>query len=285
MPGTHTVRVAGHPAPRPGESYEEWEWRVLRTLYGAEARTVHSGLELLDPVVAPLIVELEKRLEFGGIRARRRETWRSQERQAYLFQQGRSRPGPIATTTLTSWHSRVDSLGRPASRAVDYDVAPRDLPRFHQIVIVVGLESFGADSNDPGHVFLPATEDLPETELMLLRLLPRVPVVSIATGLPVDWISDPAAIRAARLAAAEFAESPFLPDHYPRFVRSFRQGRLTVEMARVTEPVAAVAMDPPPACGIPAGLLGRLMALVGYRPCAGPAGEGKVAERGGAAAD
>src|SRR4051812_35708774 len=41
QPGTHIVGVPGMPHPALGESYEQWEWRVLRTTYGPSARTVH----------------------------------------------------------------------------------------------------------------------------------------------------------------------------------------------------------------------------------------------------
>ncbi len=186
LPGTHVVGVAGLPHPAIGESYEGWEWRVLRTEYPASARQVRRELELLDPFFATRLMQLEQRLAANGVRAHRRETWRSPERQAYLFQQGRSRPGPLATTTLTSWHSQVNERGEPAARAADYDVAPQHLARFHQIAHEVGLDSFGADSNDPGHVFLPNTEELPPHEIPLLQLLPRVPVVTLASGRPDD---------------------------------------------------------------------------------------------------
>ncbi|HET8657160.1 MAG TPA: hypothetical protein VFL93_16660 [Longimicrobiaceae bacterium] len=209
MPGTHVVGVAGMPHPRAGESYETWEWRVLRTSYGPEARRVYRSLELLDPRVAARILKLEARLAEAGIREVRRETWRSPERQAYLFQQGRSRPGPLATATLTSWHSLVDARGRPAGRAVDYDVPASQMVRFHRIVHEVGLESYGADSFDPGHVFLPDPDAIPEREVVLLRVLPRVPEVTLSTGLPVDR-SLPAGGRAAlRAEALAFASSPF----------------------------------------------------------------------------
>ena len=72
MPGTHVVGVAGHARPRPWESYEEWEWRVLRTHYGPEVTRVHRGLEMLHPFVGSRIMQLEDRLAAEGIRARRR---------------------------------------------------------------------------------------------------------------------------------------------------------------------------------------------------------------------
>jgi hypothetical protein len=174
------------PHPALGESYEQWEWRVLRTLYGAQASSVHREMELLDPIFATRLMRFEHDLAVRGVHARRRETWRSPERQAYIFQQGRSRPGHVATTTLTSWHNRVDRNGRPAGRAADYDVSPRDLPVFHEVAASLGLESYGADSNDPGHVFLPDVDAATGMEIAVLRLLPRVPHVTLATGRPYD---------------------------------------------------------------------------------------------------
>src|SRR5688500_20324608 len=42
LPGTHVVGVPGMPHPAPGESYEQWEWRVLRTRYGPAVRNVQN---------------------------------------------------------------------------------------------------------------------------------------------------------------------------------------------------------------------------------------------------
>lgn len=218
MPGTHVVGIPGHARPYPNESYEAWEWRVLRTDFGPEAQHVFRGLEVLDMQVASRIMRLEARLVQEGISFRRRETWRAPERQAYLFQQGRSRPGPLATATLTSWHSQVNQRGLAAGRAVDYDVPASQMPRFHQIAWRVGLQSFGADSNDPGHVFLPDQEELSRAEVALLRILPRVPEVTLATGLPVDQGLPPGGRSQLRAAAVEFASLPFFPYVAPSMV-------------------------------------------------------------------
>jgi hypothetical protein len=184
LPGTHVVGVPGMPHPEPGESFERWEWRVLRTAYGPGVHRVHREMELLDPIFAGRLRRMEQLLASRGVRIRRRETWRAPERQAWIFQQGRSRPGPIATSTLTSWHCRVDRLGRAAGRAADYDVAARHMPAFHAAALEAGLESYGADSNDPGHVYLPDTDAATGLELAVLRLIPRVPHVTLATGRP-----------------------------------------------------------------------------------------------------
>lgn len=208
LPGTHVVGNPGLPRPMRGESYEAWEWRVLRTSYGPEARRVHRGLEVLHPLFAEKIIRLERALGEAGIRFGRRETWRHPDRQAFLFQQGRSRPGSFATSTLTSWHSRVDRDGRPAGVAVDYDVAAAQMPRFHQVVRAVGLESYGADSNDPGHVFLPGEESVPAAEVAMLRIMPRVPVVTLATGRPATESVTRAAIRELRERVHELVSFP-----------------------------------------------------------------------------
>lgn len=211
LPGTHVVGVPGLPAPGPGESFEQWEWRVLRTTYAAANLRPYAAAQGLDPFVAARVLRLEARLAREGIPARRRETWRSPERQAFLFQQGRSRAGPFATATLTSWHSVVDDRGHPASRAADYDVAARHLPRFHQIAAEEGLASFGADSNDPGHVFLPLREPVPSEQIVLLRLLPRVAEVTLATGRPADEPRGTTLPSLQRAAAARWGMAPFAP--------------------------------------------------------------------------
>jgi hypothetical protein len=211
LPGSHVVGVPGLPKPRRGESYEAWEWRVHRTEFGPWERRAERSLEVLDPRMAARILALEGRMREEGIPVRRRETWRSPSRQAWIFQQGRSRPGPIATATLTSWHSQTDAAGRPAGRAVDYDVSWRNLPRFHELAAQVGLESFGADSYDAGHVFLPAERGLSAEEVAVLRLLPRLPVVTLATGRPENEGSDPIALRLFRASALRWAAERFAP--------------------------------------------------------------------------
>lgn len=220
MPGTHIIGVAGQPGPQPWESYEEWEWRVLRTEFGPEAHQVHRSLELLHPFVASRIMQLEQSLAAEGIPFRRRESWRSPERQACLFQRGRSRPGALATGTLTSWHSQVDERGQPAGRAVDYDVPQRHMVRFHELVEAAGLDSFGADSFDPGHVYLPDPTLLTQLEAAMLRTLPRVPEVTLATGLPVDRALPPGGREALREAARRFADERFVPAPRASIVRA-----------------------------------------------------------------
>lgn len=236
MPGTHLVDVTGHAGPADGESYEAWERRMLRTRFGPEARTIHRETELLDPRVGAKVLRLERMLAAEGVPARRRETWRSSERQAWLFQQGRSRPGPLATSTLTSWHAQVDARGRPAGRAVDYDLPVRFLGRFHELADSVGLDSFGPDSNDPWHLYLPRAEDVDPEQIVLLRTLPRVPVVTLATGLPVDRDPPPGGIERLRERVEEFVNAPILKPLRPR----------AQAPPRAPEPILSVPPSPGP---------------------------------------
>ncbi len=243
LPGTHVVGVPGMPHPRQGESYEHWEWRILRTSFGREVQTVHRGTDLLDPVFLSKILRFERELRARGVRARRRETWRSPERQAWLFQRGRARPGPFATTTLTSWHCRVDRLGRPAARAADNDVAGSQLARFHQVAAEIGLESYGADSNDPGHVYLPDTDAATGMEIAVLRLVPRVMHVTLATGRPEGEPQPPGAPARWYRLAQEFIAAPFAPHPAaePRTARA----------APAVRPTAVTPKPPPPALAEP----------------------------------
>jgi hypothetical protein len=212
LPGTHTVGVPGMPHPALGESFEEWEWRVLRTSYGPFVRNVQNDLMQLDPVFMSMIRRFEAELRRRGIPASRRETYRPAERQAWLFQQGRVRAGPFATTTLTSWHSRVDRLGRPAARAADYNVSGANLPRFHAVAAEIGLQGYGADSNDPGHVYLPDTDAATGAEIAVLRTLPRVMHVTLATGRPEGEWQPPRALDEWRRRTREFISNP-VPFH------------------------------------------------------------------------
>ncbi|MBD0320142.1 MAG: hypothetical protein ICV87_07410 [Gemmatimonadetes bacterium] len=211
LPGTHVVGVPGMPHPDPGESYEHWEWRILRTVFGAEVRRTYREMELLDPVFASRLRRMEQTLAGRGVRVYRRETWRSPQRQAWIFQQGRSRPGTFATSTLTSWHCRVDRLGRAAGRAADYNVAPSQMPAFHRAAAEAGLESYGADSNDPGHVYLPDTDAAAGLELAVLRLIPRVPHVTLATGRPDGEPQPLSALHRWRQLAQTFISESFTP--------------------------------------------------------------------------
>jgi hypothetical protein len=249
LPGTHVVGVPVLPGPAPGESFEAWEWRMLRTEFGPAARQAHRSIEVLHPTFASMVLDLEHHLREAGVPFHRRETWRAPERQAYLFQQGRSRPGPLVTATLTSWHSVVDGRGHPSATAADYTVPRSHMVRFHEIASMVGLGSYGADSNDPGHVYLPGTEAVDPSELQLLRLLPRVPVVTLSTGRPTDEIVDRSRRAEWRQAAHAFAWEPFFPAGRARLAAHPRRASVIRHpLAPAVRPDLSVA---PPARGYP----------------------------------
>lgn len=236
LPGTHVIGVRGMPAPMPGESHDEWEWRLLRSTFGAEARRTHRGIDVLDPLFTGRLLELERLASLEGIGFVRRETWRAPERQAFLFQQGRSRPGPFLTATLTSWHCMVDERGQPAGRAADYTVAPRALERFHELAARVGLQSFGADSNDPGHVFLPPRAHVSPLDVAVLRMLPRVTEVTLATGRPADEWVMPQHLPLLRQSSVEFAQMPFVPEPAPAVTSVSSEPRLRLIRTRGSSP-------------------------------------------------
>jgi hypothetical protein len=242
LPGTHVVGIPGLPAPREGESYEGWEWRLLKTQFGADVQTVRREMELLDPVVASKAMRLEALLRAEGIPFRRRETWRAPERQAWIFQQGRARPGPIATSTLTSWHCRVDRLGRPAGRALDYDVPGSRMARFHALAAQAGLQSYGADSNDPGHVYYVGTEFLTPMELQIMRTVPRVPHVTLETGRPDGEPPVPGGLRWHQERERAFLAEPAVG--VPALMPSVPAAPRT--MTRPPEPAAPPAPAPTP---------------------------------------
>ena len=84
-----------------------------------------------------------------GLDVRVAETWRSQERQDLLFEQGRSAPGPVVTWTRHSNHTR----GLAADVAIDApsneDAAWKQLAR---VAAEEGLRTLAPD--DPGHIEL-----------------------------------------------------------------------------------------------------------------------------------
>jgi len=260
LPGTHVVGLPALPGPHPGESFEEWEWRVHRTQFGRQALHVFRELELLDPVFAARLMDFEQNLRNAGVRFTRRETWRSPERQAFLFQQGRSRPGPIVTATLTSWHSAVDARGVPAAKAADYNVSRAQMQRFHEIAWATGLETYGPDSNDPGHVYLPGAEGFPADELVFLRLLNRVPVVTLSTGRPTDEPVSRAMREEFRTASFAWVSEPFVPHPLPRLAAALPSVEALAAPVETPSAELHVHRRTPPA-----GALGALVAWLSGR--------------------
>lgn len=64
-----------------------------------------SDLNELHPLVKEQAILLMDKCKQQGLNAKIIETYRSQERQNYLYEQGRSRPGQIVTWTKSSNHT------------------------------------------------------------------------------------------------------------------------------------------------------------------------------------
>jgi hypothetical protein len=79
----------------------------------------NRDLNMLDPEMKRRIEATIADAKAQGIDLRPIETFRSQERQNYLYAQGRTRPGNIVTNAKHSNHTRYDANGNPAGVAVD----------------------------------------------------------------------------------------------------------------------------------------------------------------------
>ena len=65
-----------------------------------------KDINMLHPVASKIATELQSELKKMGYDARIIETYRTQERQNYLYEQGRSKPGGIVTKTKDSVHTK-----------------------------------------------------------------------------------------------------------------------------------------------------------------------------------
>lgn len=132
-----------------GQSIDEYEQQVLGrpgSSFGAEAYRTINSLDELEPGVAEAYARLEAAAEAEGHRLRVSETYRPAERQQWLFQQGRTRPGGTATYTLTSDHAHrraLDLLAAGASPDETYEWLQTHAADF-------GFQTLG--SWDPGHI-------------------------------------------------------------------------------------------------------------------------------------
>ena len=98
-------------------SAEQYEQEVLRRApesFSREAQRTISDVSALQEDARQPILDLVQRLTDEGYQVGIGETLRPQERQEYLFRQGRVDPGNIVTWTLTSDHT--------SGRAVDLQI-------------------------------------------------------------------------------------------------------------------------------------------------------------------
>jgi hypothetical protein len=118
---------------------------------GIDPRRVERDIELVHPELRVRVERVIDRMrEEHGHRVDVVETLRHQARQNFLFEQGRSRPGPVVTWTRNSNHSD----GRAVDVIIDgsYD-NPAAYARLGRIAAQEGLRTLGA--RDPGHLELP----------------------------------------------------------------------------------------------------------------------------------
>lgn len=117
----------------------------------ASVTRVQRDLDALNPEFRARFERVVERMqaEFGH-RVTVVEAHRTQARQDHLYEQGRSRPGPVVTWTRNSNHTQ----GRAADVMIDgsYDNAA-GYRRLAQIAAEEGLRTLGP--RDPGHVELP----------------------------------------------------------------------------------------------------------------------------------
>lgn len=115
--------------------------------------SVQRGLDLVDPEFRARLERVIDRMqdEFGHS-VKITETFRTQERQNHLYEQGRSRPGPVVTWTRASNHT----LGRAADVIIDGSYGnPLAYERLGQIAAEEGLRTLGP--RDAGHIELPGS--------------------------------------------------------------------------------------------------------------------------------
>ncbi len=141
---THRLSQASLTNKRPSESWVDYEDRVLaRKTFGNIEKA--NSLDVLDPDVKSKVLELHIKAMQAGLKVSYNETHRTQERQEYLFQQGRSRRGDVITWTLTSDHT--------LSRAVDFHGSDKDLKKLREMGAEMGFSTLG--DMDKGHLSYP----------------------------------------------------------------------------------------------------------------------------------
>lgn len=138
--------VSPDSGPRQGETYDQYRRRVLaRTTWSPDTAAIQN-LRALRPEVREPLQAMMKAAAQEGVQLDVSETGRRQERQEFLFQQGRSRPGSPVTWTLNSDHAKGRAADLVSPTPQGYIWIQQNAARF-------GFHTLGA--NDPGHVYLP----------------------------------------------------------------------------------------------------------------------------------
>jgi hypothetical protein len=174
-----THRLDGVSGRRPGETWEQYEARVLATplsSYPKSALTPDRRLSSLAPAVQNQFSSLIEEAKKQGINVGVGETARSVTRQELLFHQGRGgdKHSP-STWTLTSNHAD--------GRAVDFTGSQANLARLGKLAVARG---FVTVDGDPGHISMPA----PASDFA--HVLPDVVVNGVRGGNELQAKSDTA---------------------------------------------------------------------------------------------
>lgn len=141
---THRVDMMADPLSQ-GMSIDDYEAAVLaRRGFPSSVQRVESRLDALDPDVADAYQRLRAGADSAGVRLGVRETLRPRDRQKWLFQQGRSRPGWPITWTLTSNHEEGRALDLIAD-AMGYRWLDENAGRY----------GFNRLADDPPHIEMP----------------------------------------------------------------------------------------------------------------------------------
>jgi len=119
---------------------------------GIDVRRTERRIDLVDPELRVRVERVVDRMrDEHGHRVEVVETLRHQARQNFLFEQGRSRPGPVVTWTRASNHTE----GRAVDVIIDGSYGnPAAYAKLGRIASEEGLRTLGA--RDPGHLELPA---------------------------------------------------------------------------------------------------------------------------------
>ena len=143
----------------------------------ADVRTVDRAMSHLDPEMREKVQRvIERMASEHGSDVVLQEGQRTPERQAWLYEQGRSRPGPVVTWTKSSMHSK----GLAADLKVeDAGVGTRPYEVLQQVAKEEGLSVLGM--KDPGHVELRA-EGSDGTDSDAGETKPQTPTSRIAAA-------------------------------------------------------------------------------------------------------
>lgn len=132
------------------------------------------SLQDLCPELRAKAIELVARGRERGMDILIYCTFRDEKEQAMLYEQGRSRPGPIVTWTKRSKHNIRDAQGKPAAEAFDCVVVSRGKLEWNrgyalqvwQIAKEIGGMRAGLDWDGDGVPYERGEYDSPHFELM-----------------------------------------------------------------------------------------------------------------------